>query len=168
MATAIDIQVSANKCPADYYDVEQSPQKFDLQPGDTVWISATGTWLTHPHGPDTPWNGAGGNGVPNHGTYYCAGSESCMVIMSGPVPPPYPSQLTVWGWFKDDYDAFTLSNPSGAAVRYYFFANDDYSNNCSAYADNQGIITIHVQPGPVPLSELIAEVESIPLLGPIE
>jgi hypothetical protein len=133
----MDVPVSANQ----YFGIGNgTPGNFTLPAGKIATFTASGTWLTHPHGPNTPWNGPAGNGVPNHGQYPCPGPESCMVIFYAPLNPPVGSTLTVWDWFKSDNEKFTVSTPG----TYYFVANDDTYPTDNAYNDNQGIINVHV------------------------
>jgi hypothetical protein len=134
----MDVQVSANQM---FNSNNGGPANFTLPAGKTGTITASGTWVTHWHGPNTPGNGPGGNGVPNHGQYPCPGFESCMVIFYSPeVPPGQRAPTSLWNWFKSDNDSFAANAPG----IYYFAANDDTSNNASAYNDNKGIITVHV------------------------
>lgn len=121
------------------------PANFTVPAGGSVTFWAQGTWLTHPHGPDGgPWNGPAGNGVPNQGQYPCAGPESCMVIFVGEaVPPALRPAPQVWSWFKYDEEMFQYKNSNAYPVTIYFAANDDTSNNCFNYNDNQGTITVY-------------------------
>jgi hypothetical protein len=134
----MDVQVSANQM---FGSVNGGPSNFTLPTGKTATFTASGTWITHWHGPNTPGNGAGGNGVPNHGQYPCGGHESCMVIFYSPeVPVGHKASPSLWNWFKSDDEKFTATAPG----IYYFAANDDTYNNDEKYNDNKGIITVHV------------------------
>ena len=123
------------------------PANFTVPAGWSVKFWAIGTWLTHPHGPDGgPWNGPAGNGVPNQGTYPCSGPESCMVIFTSPAAAPGTKpNPTVWDWFKTNNQTFNYQNTNQYDVTFYFAANDNTYDNCSAYNDNKGSITVYYQ-----------------------
>jgi hypothetical protein len=121
------------------YDIPASAsggvQTFTINAGQTATVTASGKWLTNPHGGGGPgdpnWCGAGGDGVEPHGSYPDrTGSEGCLCWRwggAGIAPPGV-------GHFSSDNQSITMVDPA----TYTFLAND---NN---YDDNEGSITIHV------------------------
>lgn len=59
------------------------------------------------------------------------------------VPPAAKPKPRVWSWFTSDNQMFDHTNVNPYPVTIYFAANDDTSNNCQAYNDNQGTITVY-------------------------
>lgn len=118
--------------PANY---QNGVNTFTLNPGQTAKVTASGEWLTNPHG-SGGWCGAGGNGVPAHGAYPIPdpGGEGCLVweIVDSTIITHNPTR----GRFSTDNETLTLTQPG----LYMWIANDDYNG----YGDNQGSITIHV------------------------
>jgi hypothetical protein len=103
---------------------------FTLAAGQVATVTAVGSWLCHPHGAGGQC-GAGGNGVPSHGSYPAPGApEGCLVYEWGGAGIAAPSR----DYFRNDTGPTTMNNPG----LYTFIANDN------DMGDNNGAIAIHV------------------------
>lgn len=105
---------------------------FTLKQGQVAKVSATGSWLTHPHGAGGQC-GPAGNGVTFNGSGpYPGAPEGCLVWEVVRKVGMVVNQPR--GYFKKNDEILTLNFPGP----YLWIANDN------KYDDNKGQLTIHV------------------------